>query len=370
MCYRTGGKVAHVLNDDLGETKAKLGTLILVAFTAIALYLCYQILKPFFPVLSWALAIAIVSYPLYARISQKIRNETASSMVSVILIGLLIVLPIAYIGKSLFQQAYGFIAHMNESSMSMKIQKLMDEHPSLAASIEWLESNFAVFEGLHNLASRAAELIPSVFTMSLMTFVQILLVLFTTFFLYRDKKEMLSEVRHLLPLSDRELTRIFKRISDTVYATLYGTLVVATVQGALGGIMFWFLGLPAPALWGAIMAFLALIPYLGTFVVWAPAAAYLFLSGETGKALILTAWGGIVVSLIDNLLYPLLVGKRLRFHTLLVFFFILGGLAFFGTSGLILGPLSLSIADALIDTWKARMRKTSYEKPEEEALAL
>lgn len=143
-------------------------------------------------------------------------------------------------------------------------------------------------------------------------------------------------------------------------------MTVAVLQGTLAAMMFWWLGLPGPMLWGIVMTILAIIPYLGTFVIWGPVAVYFFLQGETSKALLLTAWGGIVVALIDNLLYPVLVGRRLRYHTLPVFFFILGGVSFFGAAGLILGPAMLAFADALRDIWRRRFAARS---PSDTALA-
>ncbi len=141
---------------------------------------------------------------------------------------------------------------------------------------------------------------------------------------------------------------------DTIYATIYGTVAVALVQGALGGLMFWWLGLPAPLLWGKVMALLAIVPIFGAFVVWIPAAIFLALEGSWGKALILVAWGGIVIALIDNLLYPSLVGNKLRLHTVPVFIAIVGGLAVFGAAGVVLGPVTLALAVALIDIWRRR----------------
>jgi predicted PurR-regulated permease PerM len=108
-------------------------------------------------------------------------------------------------------------------------------------------------------------------------------------------------------------------VADTIHATVFGTLTVAAVQGVLGGLIFWWLGLPAPILWGAVMALLAIVPVLGAFVVWLPVAIFLAASGQWGQAVILALWGTVVVGLIDNLLYPMLVGKRLRLHTVPVF---------------------------------------------------
>ena len=151
-------------------------------------------------------------------------------------------------------------------------------------------------------------------------------------------------------------------IRDTISAVVFGTLAVAVVQGTLGGLMFWWLGLPAPILWGAIMAVLAILPLFGAALIWVPAALYLAINGEWDKALLLTAWGTIVVGLIDNLLYPLLVKNKLRIHTVPVFIAVLGGLFAFGATGVVLGPLILAVALALVDIWRRRMALGAIEE--------
>jgi predicted PurR-regulated permease PerM len=144
-------------------------------------------------------------------------------------------------------------------------------------------------------------------------------------------------------------------IGHTVYATVYGTLAVAAVQGTLGGLMFWWLGLPAPLLWGLVMGVLAVLPVLGAFIVWIPAALFLALDGSWGKALILALWGGVVVDGIDNvMIYPILVGNRLKLHTIPAFMAIVGGLIVFGPSGLILGPVALTVTVLLLEIWQSR----------------
>ena len=150
------------------------------------------------------------------------------------------------------------------------------------------------------------------------------------------------------------MDRLFERVGDSIHATIYGTLVVSAVQGLLGGLMFWWLGLPAPLLWGVVMGLLAVVPVLGAFVVWIPAAFFLALEGSWGKALILTLWGGVVVAGIDNVLYPILIGNRLKTHTVLAFISVVGGLTLFGPSGLILGPIALTITAALLEIWRCR----------------
>ena len=145
-----------------------------------------------------------------------------------------------------------------------------------------------------------------------------------------------------------------KRVGDTIHATVYGTFAIAAVQGLLGGLMFWWLELPAPLLWGLMMSLLAIVPMLGASVIWAPAALFLALEGNVGSALMLAVWGILVVSTIDNLLRPIFVGNRLKLHTILAFMSVVGGLVLFGPAGLILGPVILTVTMLLLEIWFKR----------------
>jgi predicted PurR-regulated permease PerM len=205
------------------------------------------------------------------------------------------------------------------------------------------------------LATTLSSGMSSVVSGSVWAVAELLITFFALFYFFRDRRPALQAVRSLVPLSEAEMNEVFVRISDTIYATVYGTLAVALVQGFLGGLMFWVLGVQGALLWGTVMGLLAVIPVLGAFIVWVPAALFLALEGSWGKAVILTVWGAGVVSLIDNLLYPLLVGKRLRLHTLPVFIAIVGGILLFGSAGVILGPVTLAVMVALVDIWRRRI---------------
>jgi predicted PurR-regulated permease PerM len=124
--------------------------------------------------------------------------------------------------------------------------------------------------------------------------------------------------------------------------------------------MFWWLGLPSPVLWGVVMGMLAIVPILGAFIVWMPAAVYLVLSGDVGKAVILTVWGAVVIGFIDNLLYPLFVGRRAHLHTVPVFIAIMGGLALFGSAGMIVGPVILVVTVGLMHAWRSRWNREAH----------
>jgi len=171
------------------------------------------------------------------------------------------------------------------------------------------------------------------------------------FFLFRDGERFMEKIKDLIPFSAKEREKILQRMVDMIHATIYGGIVVALVQGGLGGVGFWIVGLPAPLFWGAVMAFLSFIPIVGAFLVWVPAAIILFIQGSYLKAVILFIWGAVVISLSDNFIRPILISGRTQVHTLLLFFGILGGLKVFGFLGVIAGPLVITICLAIIDIY-------------------
>jgi predicted PurR-regulated permease PerM len=179
--------------------------------------------------------------------------------------------------------------------------------------------------------------------------VQMFLVVFTMFYLFRDGAALRRALDDMLPLEHTQTRDVLARTREVIGATVYGVLVIALIQGVLGAFIFWVLGLPSPLLWGVVMFFLSMIPMAGAFLVWAPAALFLAVTGFWIKALILVGWGILVVGSIDNVLSPKLVGQRTRLHELLIFFSVLGGLEVFGVLGLVLGPVVVAITLALIE---------------------
>jgi predicted PurR-regulated permease PerM len=161
----------------------------------------------------------------------------------------------------------------------------------------------------------------------------------------------------MLPLERSQSEEIFTRTRDVIDASLYGVLVIAMIQGALGGLAFWVLGLPSAIVWAVVMIFLSMIPMAGAFIVWVPAAIYLAATGHWVKALILVAWGVLVIGTIDNFLRPKLVGEKTRLHELFIFFSVLGGLKVFGVLGIVLGPVVLAITLALLDVFRQADRR-------------
>jgi predicted PurR-regulated permease PerM len=213
------------------------------------------------------------------------------------------------------------------------------------------------------LISRAGLIVKG----SVFQLVDFMLTFYLLFFFLRDRRAALQMIKSLSPLRPSEMNRLFHRVGDTIVATIYGTLVVSALQGLLGGLMFWWLGLPAPLLWGTVMGVLALVPVLGAFVVWLPAALFLVMDGSWGQALVLTLWGLLVVGTIDNLLRPILVGNRMKLPTVLAFISVLGGLLQFGAAGLILGPAILAVTTVLLEIWsgRAQVETSSHSRDED-----
>lgn len=344
-------------------SRERLLTLTLVAASLLILYVCLLLVKPFLPALTWALALAVVAGPVHEWLRRRIQRRDLAAGLAVFVVTLLIIGPGFLLLHRLVDQAGEGIARLEDQPGPWSA--LPQQLPRLAPLWRWAESHLNVRQEMARVQEALRARLPSLLTGSLWAVAQLLVSLFALFYFFRDRGRVLRGLRSLVPLSHEEADEVFQRVRDTVYGTVYGHLAVAGVQGLLGGLMFWWLGLPAPVLWGFVMALAAVVPVLGPFVVWVPAAVYLVLDGSWGKGLILTAWGTLVVSLIDNLLYPILVGNRMRLHTLPVFLAIVGGLIVFGAAGLVLGPVVLALAAALVDIWR---RRTAGGQTAEEAI--
>lgn len=312
---------------------------LLSGLVALAIYSCYRLVAPFLPALTWALAFAVVGSPLHRFVNRHCRNPHLAAGISVSVVACILILPTWLTSDLLVRQASHTVTYWIEHEPWREIP--FREHINLQ-------------DGLKELAGR----IPGLLKDSVGAMTQLPIALFCLFFFFRDRVLLMEYLGSWLPLSRQEVEQLSSRISDILYATILGRLLLAAVQGALGGVMFWWLGLPTPLLWFLVMSVLALIPFLGTVLVWGPAALYLIWSGSVVKGIVLLAWGALVVSTIDNVLYPFLVGARMQLHPLVTFFGVLGGLAWFGASGIILGPVILAATSALLEVGRRRLPPT------------
>jgi predicted PurR-regulated permease PerM len=332
-----------------------IGLFALLVATLIGLYVCYLLLQPFIAALTWALAIAVLTTPAHQAIESRLKYPNLAAAISVILLVLLVMLPLYWVGQRLVPElSNGLMLVQGELASGDLLQKLKAS-PWLERLAGAIEPRVDFASILSNATTWLTNLGASIVRESMSNLLTMLLTFYLLFYFLRDRREALRYARLLSPLTEAETDRLFVKVSDTIHGVLFGTVIAAGVQGLLGGIAFWLLGLSNPLLWGMVMGLLAVIPVLGAFVVWVPAAVYLALTGEWGKAALLTAWGGIVVGGVDNILHPVLAGGRVRMHTIAMFIAIVGGLIVFGASGLILGPLALAITMSLLEVWRGRM---------------
>ncbi|MBC7977981.1 MAG: AI-2E family transporter, partial [Myxococcales bacterium] len=319
--------------------------------------------KPFVPAITWALVLAVLAHPLHERILAVLRKwPSISAALAVIAVTLAIALPATLIVRQVGAEALASISTARTLVDTDRWKLAIERFPRLAQVSEWIEREVDLDEQVQQVTGDVAKGVRGALRRAMDIAITALVTLFLLFYFVRDKYGILRVLEQFVPLSPRENEQVRNNIRDTLGAVVFGTLAVAVVQGTLGGLMFWWLDLPSPILWGAVMAILAILPLFGAALIWVPAAAYLAIDGEWDKALLLTAWGTLVVGLIDNLLYPLLVKNRLRIHTVPVFISVLGGVFAFGASGFVLGPLVLAVAMALIDIWRRRMALGEIEE--------
>lgn len=336
------------------ELRENLKVAALVAASLLTAYLCYKILLPFLSALIWAITLSIVAWPLQRRLNARMRNRNLTSTITVVITILVLVIPIVLITNELINQATSAVQTARSPEFRERFLAELEKRPYIRPAIAAIQKRVDLGEQAQNAAGRAGASVPAAFLGSLAGITQLLIALFTMFFLLRDVEYFTGALRGFIPLPDKDTNEVLARIRKTVDASIRGRVLIAIIQGALGGLMFWFLGLPGAVLWGTVMAVFALIPMLGAFVVWVPAALFLLATGNPGKALILSVWGAVVIGTADNVLYPILVGKDLHLHTVTIFFSVLGGVAAFGVSGLVIGPVIFAIADALLEVWSRR----------------
>lgn len=334
---------------------ATIQTKLIIALATLFVIFSGVILAPFLPAFAWALALSVVSYPWYLRLVRWTGHRGFAAGAFVALFSLCAFGPLVWVVERLCVAAVDGAHTLLPMLERREWESHLAGHPRLIESLTWLEQNIRLHGTAAEVVTQAREAVPRFAAWSVWAFLQALLILFASFFLLRDGPRLLQVAERLLPLSASETRWLLQRLSDTIHATLFGMIAVALLQGTLGGLMFWWLGLPAPLIWGAVMTLLATVPYLGTFIVWIPVAGFFAAQGRWGDASLLVLWGAFVIGLSDNLLYPMLVGKRLHYHTLVVFFFLLGGIVVLGTSGVVLGPMTLVVSEGLLKAARRRL---------------
>ncbi len=337
-----------------GTAHSRTLTFLLVA---VSLALAW-ILLPFYGTILWGAIIAMLFTPMHRRFTTELKGRSTLAAVATLCVVLVIVvLPFVFVTAALAREAAGLYdrIHSGELNPVMFFEKVFGALPAWVSSLldraglvdfaalqKRLSAAFA--QGSQYFATQAVALGQNTFEFLASFF----MTLYLAFFLIRDGDKLARTLIRAVPLESRHKAELLDKFTTVIRATVKGNLLVAAIQGTLGGLAFWFLGVGGALLWGVLMAFLSLLPAIGAALVWLPVAIYLLVTGDVWQGIGLIAWGVLVIGLIDNLLRPILVGKDTQMPDYVVLITTVGGMAVFGINGFVLGP---AIAAMFIAVW-------------------
>ena len=341
----------------LGDSPGVEDKAFVILLVAVSLAFAW-ILLPFYGAVLWATIIAIVFARLYRRLVASLRQRrTLAALATVVIVLVMVILPLTAITALLLQEASGVYQRIQSgeldvgryfqqvfSALPTWVTNLLDRFELTNLGVVQERLSAALRKSSQFLAAQALNIGQNTLNFILSVFITLYLV----FFLLRDGEALLERIKAAIPLPPEQQRTLFSRFTRVIRATVKGTLVVALVQGALGGLIFWLLGVRAPVLWAALMAVLSLLPAVGTALVWLPVAVYFLASGAIWQGIVLIAFGVVVIGLVDNVLRPILVGKDTRMPDYVVLITTLGGIAVFGINGFVIGPV---IAAMFIAVW-------------------
>ncbi|MGJ4883558.1 AI-2E family transporter [Bradyrhizobium sp. HKCCYLRH1065] len=325
------------------------------------------ILLPFYGAVLWGIIGVIVFVPLHRWLSRSMHGRHGLAAAVVVLIFVVIViLPLSLIGASLAQEASGVYKQMQSGQLDIGqyFRKMLAALPtwvvdmlnrfglgSLAGMKDKLSAG--LLKGSEVIASQALVIGQGTFEV----FVNLFIMVYLLFFLLRDEETLSERIKSAIPLRPEQRDALLRKFTVVIRATVKGSLLVALAQGALGGLMFWFLGINAPLLWAVVMAFLSLLPAVGAGLVWFPVALYLLATGSIWQGVALIAYGALVIGLVDNVLRPILVGQDTKMPDYVVLISTLGGIEAFGLNGFVIGPVIAAMFIAIWDIFSTSRRE-------------
>lgn len=319
-------------------------------FIGVLGYFTYQIFQPFLTAIAWAMVFCTIFYPVYVFSLRYLRLKAMAALLTLLLIVAVIIGPFSYIAFALVSELGDLFGHGGTGGVE-SIQTVLAD-PRVRGIIERIQPYIGIsagsaeqliVENARKLGGVIVGQLSAGFTNLLSVAANFVIMLFTSFFLLRDGPDFLEKLRDYLPFSEEQKNRLEVQTRDMVVSTIYGGVVVAIVQGILGGLAFLVLGMDSPVLWGSVMSLVSFIPMFGTAIVWVPASIILAAQGAYFKCIALVLIGVFVIGMADNILKPLIIGGRTKMPTVIIFFTVLGGIKVFGLLGLILGPLVFAL---------------------------
>jgi predicted PurR-regulated permease PerM len=334
------------------------------------LYLCYRILQPFILSLFWAAILVLILYPLHERLTKFLKNRPElSAVIMTTLTTLVVIIPLGVVIATLAIEMFDIYQGIKDKIEFVQIRSIVDRLKELVpvTIIEEVEKRFdvgeirfeqVVIKGIGTISTYLFDQVQEGAKNLTSLIISFLIMIFALFFFFRDGRALYREIKYLIPMTDEQKNNIFGRFYDILNAVILGVLATAGVQGLITGLLFWMLGISFAVLAGVLTFVFSLLPIGGSVFVWLPVGVYLLLSGQIAKGIVLLIIGGVIVSSIDNILKPLIIGGRVRLPTLFLFLSILGSVKAFGFTGIILGPVIIVVLMSFIEIYKAEYRET------------
>jgi len=343
------------------DSTARLATLIFLVGLG---YLLFATFRPYFPALIWSAVLSYGLYPQYCKIVKLTGDRRSlSALVMSIAVTVGVILPLAYlsflIGKELARTYLTVVSALEQGPGVIDQWRV---HPWATVILEQLQEfqrmtgtdlRSVLVENLAQLGSALVEQLTQVAKNVLVALMELSIILLCTFYFFRDGKSMVDSLRVVLPLDEPHQQLVVHRFGEVVRGAVLGNTLVAALEGIVGGLAFWFAGIPVPLLWGAVMGILAYLPLVGAGIVWLPVALYSFIQGDVAAGVILCV-SGVIIAVLDYVVRTIVVGEAAKLHTMLTFFAVLGGIQFFGLVGIVAGPLVVAVSFALLDSYRTQ----------------
>ncbi|MGV8081835.1 MAG: AI-2E family transporter [Syntrophales bacterium] len=346
---------------------AKARRILFIALAGVVAALSLYLLKPFFFALFWAVVIAGLFQPLYRRFQAKRNLPSLNAAVTLLLIVFILILPAGILATLLVNETIEIYNSIDAdiASLEYKARGWVDRlaaHPTTARlhlNSDTLIERFT--DVIKNLANVIFKSFTDLTQNTLMFLVKFAVMLYALFFFIRDGDRILQRAKHLFALGKNRESVLYERFVTTARATLKVTFIIGGLQGILGGILFYLVGIKGALTWGVVMVLTSIIPGVGCSIVWAPAGMLLLATGHMWEGISVILAGALVISMVDNLFRPVLLGRDVQMHPLVIFLSTLGGIALFGISGFVIGPILASLLMSILDMYEVSIH--SSEKP-------
>lgn len=330
------------------ESKIKGQKYIIITLIILAIILAFLIVKPFIIVLLTSAVLAYIFYPGYKWMHKKLKSKNAAAWIMTIIIMLIIIIPTGFLFYQVTKEAsIGYVQFQHYVSSGFETC----EQGKICDFLKNPQVTYQIESSIEKVTTYISENANTIIFSIPKRLLELLIMLFSIFFFLRDGPEMLAGIRKHTPLKTVHEEKILSQLKEVTRSVIYGVFVIAIIEGVIAALTFWFAGLSSPILWAFIVAILAFIPFIGPTIVWVPAAIIQLFFSEPWAAFIIVI-GGAVISSIDFFIKPRTIGKRAKVHPIVIFIGLLGGLAFFGLVGIILGPLILALLISFLKMYK------------------